>query len=96
VVIATIIMAVVHSQCYRGVNLSGLEFGQGNLPGQFNKDYTVPTNAEVDYFTGKGMNSFRLPYFGNDSKEHKMVILINLTWDIWINLSITPLEKGLM
>jgi len=59
-VIVAIISSVV-SQCYRGVNLSGLEFGSA-IPGQFNKDYTVPTNGEVDYFTGKGMNSFRLPF----------------------------------
>jgi len=60
-IIATIIIAV-HSQCYRGVNLSGLEFGQNNLPGQYNKDYTTPPNSEVDYFIGKGLNSFRLPF----------------------------------
>jgi len=47
--------------CWHGVNLSGLEFGNA-IPGVFNKDYTVPTNQEVDYFTSKGMNFFRLPF----------------------------------
>jgi len=56
-----VLISHVYSQCYRGVNLSGLEFGSA-IPGQFNKDYTVPTHAEVDYFTGKGMNTFRLPF----------------------------------
>jgi len=47
--------------CWHGVNLSGLAFGTA-LPGVFNKDYTVPTPSEVDYFMGKGMNIFRLPF----------------------------------
>jgi endoglucanase len=46
---------------YTGVNLSGAEFGAGNLPGTFGTDYTYPTNAEVDYYVAKGMNTFRLP-----------------------------------
>jgi endoglucanase len=46
---------------YTGTNLSGAEFGAQNLPGTFGSDYTYPTNAEVDYFVGKGMNTFRLP-----------------------------------
>jgi len=47
---------------YAGVNLSVAEFGQGNLPGTYNSDYTYPTQAEVDYFRNKGMNIFRLPF----------------------------------
>jgi endoglucanase len=43
------------------VNLSGLEFG-GAIPGRFQKDYTVPTSDEVDYFVGKDLNVFRLPF----------------------------------
>jgi endoglucanase len=46
--------------CYHGTNLAGLDFGP--LPGVFNKDYTVPLPSEVDYFMGKGMNIFRLPF----------------------------------
>ena len=45
-----------------GVNLSVAEFGENNLPGTYGSDYTYPTHAEVDYFTGKGMNVFRLPF----------------------------------
>jgi endoglucanase len=61
VLVILIALSNVHSQCYRGVNLSGLEFGSA-IPGQFNKDYTVPTQTEVTYYTGKGMNTFRLPF----------------------------------
>lgn len=47
---------------YNGVNLAGADFGTGNLPGEFGSDYTYPTHEEVDYFTDKGMNVFRLPF----------------------------------
>jgi endoglucanase len=47
---------------FAGVNLAGAEFGESNLPGIYNQHYTYPTRAEVDYFTSKGMNTFRLPF----------------------------------
>ena len=47
---------------YTGVNLAGAEFGENNLPGTYGTHYTYPTHGEVDYFTGKGMNTFRLPF----------------------------------
>jgi len=50
------------STCLHGVNLSGLEFGAGNLPGLYGKDYIAPNNGEIDYYTGKGLNIFRLPF----------------------------------
>ena len=45
---------------YTGVNLAGAEFGEGSLPGTYNSNYTYPTQTEVDYFKGKGMNIARL------------------------------------
>jgi endoglucanase len=46
-----------------GVNLAGAEFGTGaGLPGTYGKEYVYPNAAEVDYFVGKGMNVFRLPF----------------------------------
>lgn len=50
-----------------GVNLAGAEFqvstwGVGNVPGVYGQDYTYPTSAEVDYYVGKGVNVFRLPF----------------------------------
>ena len=47
---------------YTGVNLAGAEFGQNNLPGTYNTHYTYPTQAEVDYFRNKGLNTIRLPF----------------------------------
>jgi endoglucanase len=47
---------------YKGVNLAGADFGEDSLPGTLDKDYTYPTAAEVDYFKGKGMSIFRLPF----------------------------------
>ncbi len=47
---------------FAGVNLAGADFGETNLPGTYGVDYIYPTNAEVDYFMGKGMNIFRLPF----------------------------------
>ena len=47
---------------YTGVSLAGADFGENNLPGIYNTHYTYPTHGEVDYFTGKGMNTFRVPF----------------------------------
>lgn len=47
---------------YTGVNLAGAEFGQNVLPGTYGTHYIYPTAAEVNYFVGKGMNTFRLPF----------------------------------
>lgn len=46
---------------FRGVNLAGGEFGSA-LPGSYGSDYTFPTPSEVDYFMGKGMNTFRVGF----------------------------------
>ena len=46
---------------YIGVNLAGAEFGE-NFPGVYGQNYTYPTSSEVNYFIGKGMNTFRLPF----------------------------------
>lgn len=46
---------------YTGVSLSCAEFGS-KIPGLYNKDYTWPTQAEVTYFTGLGMNILRVPF----------------------------------
>jgi endoglucanase len=42
-----------------GVNLSGGEYNGGST--RIYYDYTYPTKAEIDYFSGKGMRVFRLP-----------------------------------
>ena len=48
------------SLCYRGVNISGAEYGTRD--GVANTDYTYPAEATVKYFAGKGMNVIRLPF----------------------------------
>ncbi len=50
-----------------GVNLAGAEFqvqtwGIDNVPGTYNVDYIYPTSAEIDYYLGKGVKLFRLPF----------------------------------
>ncbi len=46
---------------WRGVNLAGGEFGNV-LPGTEGRDYKWPTASEVDYYLGKGMNTFRIGF----------------------------------
>ena len=46
--------------CYRGVNLSGAEYGERG--GVINVNYTYPSEQTVRYFAEKGMNTIRLPF----------------------------------
>lgn len=46
---------------YEGVNISGAEWGESNIPGTFMVHYIFPTNAEIDYFSSKGMRVIRVP-----------------------------------
>lgn len=45
-----------------GVNQSGAEFGNANIPGTLNKDYTWPSTDSVDFFMAKGFNTFRITF----------------------------------
>jgi endoglucanase len=45
----------------RGTTLAGAEFGT-EIPGTFGTTYTYPTPAEIDYFSGKGLNAIRVPF----------------------------------
>ncbi|MCU0490369.1 MAG: glycoside hydrolase family 5 protein [Chloroflexaceae bacterium] len=55
---------------YTGVNLASAEFGidpfgtapSGSFPGSNPTNWIYPTRQEVDYFTSKGMNFFRIPF----------------------------------
>jgi endoglucanase len=49
---------------YTGVSLAGADFGDSHLPGTYgqNADYVYPNANEVNYFVGKGLNTFRLPF----------------------------------
>lgn len=50
-----------HPTSLHGVNLSGAEFGSA-LPGTLDTTYTWPTNSEVDYYFGKGLETYRIPF----------------------------------
>ena len=43
-----------------GVNESGPEFGNQNLPGTYGTDYTWPTQSTITTLHSKGMNTFRV------------------------------------
>ncbi|TDL25485.1 endoglucanase [Rickenella mellea] len=45
-----------------GVNESGAEFGNGNIPGVLGTDYTWPSPSSIDYFVGQGFNTFRVAF----------------------------------
>jgi endoglucanase len=45
--------------CYRGVNLSGAEYGDRS--GVYGTNYTYPSETTIGYFAGKGMTVIRLP-----------------------------------
>lgn len=47
---------------YAGVNLSGAEFGESQLPGTYGSNYTYPSFAEIDYYRDVGMNVIRVPF----------------------------------
>ncbi|TPX58187.1 hypothetical protein PhCBS80983_g03314 [Powellomyces hirtus] len=55
------VTAAKHFQ-YTGVSESCAEFGQGNLPGTYNRDYTYPTDASLDFFIKGCSNLIRLPF----------------------------------
>jgi endoglucanase len=57
---STLSSTVAATRCFRGINLSGAEFGA--LPGKVDHDYTWPSIATLDYFAGKGFNTVRLPF----------------------------------
>ncbi|PZM12303.1 glycoside hydrolase family 5 protein [Rhizobium tubonense] len=46
--------------CYRGINLSGAEYGERD--GVLGTNYTYPSEDTVKYFATKGMNVVRLPF----------------------------------
>jgi endoglucanase len=46
--------------CFKGVNLSGAEYGDKS--GQHGTDYIYPSEKTVSYFANNGMNIVRLPF----------------------------------
>src|SRR5579859_8102070 len=59
-----------------GVNLAGADFSPPDKrPGVYGADYSYPTHAEVDYFVGKGMTVFRLPFNWENLQQHQLAPL---------------------
>jgi len=48
------------NSCFRGINLSGAEFG--DVGGAHGTDYIYPSDSTVRYFADKGFTSVRLPF----------------------------------
>ena len=48
------------AQLRRGVNISGADFGEQNLPGALGRDYTFNTQDTYKYFADRGLNLFRI------------------------------------
>ena len=51
-----------HTPLITGVNLAGLEFRSGQLPGRLDHDYAAPTVAELDYYHACGARAVRVPF----------------------------------
>lgn len=47
---------------YRGVNLSGGEFGGCTKEAKYGFKYLYPRSVDIDYFMALGMNTFRVPF----------------------------------
>ena len=45
-----------------GVNESGAEFGNNIIPGALGTEYTWPAPSSIDFFMGRGFNTFRVPF----------------------------------
>jgi endoglucanase len=58
--LAPVQQAMAATSCFRGINLSGAEFGKPG--GVVFKDYTWPSEQTVSYFASKGFDTVRLPF----------------------------------
>lgn len=56
-----LLLSPIAAQYLRGVNLSGAEFGENQIPGAFNHDYTYNSETSFRYFAAKNLGLIRLP-----------------------------------
>ncbi|KAG8876776.1 hypothetical protein FRB97_003927 [Tulasnella sp. 331] len=54
--------AAIEKFKFFGVSESGAEFGSTAWPGVLGTDYIWPAPSSIDYFTGLGFNTFRVPF----------------------------------
>jgi len=59
---SSILSSPLYANMFKGVNLSGAEFGSRKLPGKMYFNYIFPSTQEVQFFLDEGMNTFRLPF----------------------------------
>jgi endoglucanase len=55
--------SMASGQYLRGVNLAGAEFGEMNIPGVFNHDYTFNSETSFAYFAARSLGLMRIPFF---------------------------------
>lgn len=55
-----------------GINESGPEFGEANIPGTYGTDYTWPDLSTISTFVNKGMNTFRVNFLMERLVPNKM------------------------
>ncbi|KAK3377369.1 glycoside hydrolase family 5 protein [Lasiosphaeria ovina] len=65
---------------FDGVNQSGAEFGNKDLPGQLGKHYTWPVHSSIDTLMGKGFNTFRIPFMMERLIPTKLTGTVNTTY----------------
>lgn len=63
-----------------GVNESGAEFGNANIPGVLGTDYTWPLTASIDTLMGKGLNIFRIPILMERLAQGTMTAALDKTY----------------
>jgi endoglucanase len=62
--LAALLPASAHAdeRLITGVNLAGLEFRSGQLPGRVDYDYVAPSAEDLDYYAQRGAGAVRLPF----------------------------------
>ncbi|CAG8952922.1 hypothetical protein HYFRA_00007636 [Hymenoscyphus fraxineus] len=63
-----------------GVNESGAEFGQGNLPGTLERDYIWPSTSAIGTLMDKGMTTFRIPFLMERLAQNSMTSGLDATY----------------
>jgi endoglucanase len=84
------LLAATPAHAYsRGVNMAGLDFNSGNLPGALNTDYTQNSEASYTYFGNKGLTLIRVSFTwerlqptlnGNLDATYLSYITNNINW----------------
>nr|AFY98622.1 endo-beta-1,4-glucanase [Bispora antennata] len=63
-----------------GVNESGAEFGQTNIPGTLGTDYTWPSTTAIGTLMDKGMNTFRIAFLMERLAQNSMTATLDATY----------------